>query len=239
MTNKDDLHGKIAIITGAGRGIGRAIAKRLSAAGAYVVLAARTVDQLDETRRLIVNSGGTAVAIPCDVSTVDGVEGLIAETMERFGRIDVLINNAGTAPLSTIEQMEPAVFDAIIATNVRAVYLCSRGVWPLMAATGGGAIINLSSVSAVDPFPGFAAYGAAKAFVNTYTKALAAEGRAVGIRVYGIAPGAVDTQMLRGTFPDFPDEKMLTPDDVAGLAELLLHPSSRYITGEVITIRRD
>ncbi len=108
-----------------------------------------------------------------------------------------------------------------------------------MAASGGGAIINISSISAFDPFPGFAAYGAAKAFVNTYTKALASEGRSVNIRVHGIAPGAVDTQMLRGSFPDFPSDKMLSPDDVAALAELLLRPGSQYISGETVVIRKD
>lgn len=239
MTDKAELKGKTVIVTGAGRGIGRAIAKRLAADGAQVVLAARTVEQLDETHRLIANNGGICVAVPVDVSRVEGVEQLIEETQGRFGSIDVLVNNVGTAPLATIEQMEPRVFDAILATNIRTVYLCSRGVWPLMTASGGGVIINISSVAAYDPFPGFAAYGAAKAFVNTYTKALAAEGKPLGIRVYGIAPGAVDTQMLRGTFPDYPEDKMLAPGDVAALAEVLLSPGCYHVSGEIIAIRRD
>ncbi len=234
-----DLHGKTAIVTGAGRGIGRAIARRLAARGSRVVLAARTSEQLEETHRLIDNNGGISVAIPTDASNSEDVERLVDEVRERFGSIDILVNNAGSAPLATIEQMEPTVFDAIIAANVRTVYLCSRAVWPIMAASGGGTIINISSISAFDPFPGFAAYGAAKAFVNTYTKALAAEGRSVNIRVHGIAPGAVDTQMLRGSFPDFPSDKMLSPGDVAALAELLLRPGSQYISGETVVIRKD
>ena len=232
------LKGKTVIVTGAGRGIGRAIAKRLAAAGANLALASRTPEQLDETRRIIEHGGGTALARPADVSKAQEVERLIEETRARFERIDILVNNAGTAPLATIDQMEPHVFDRIIATNVRAVYLCSRGVWRIMAEGGGGVIINLSSVAADDPFPGFAAYGAAKAFVNSYTKALAAEGKSCGIRVYGVAPGAVETQMLRGTFPEFPADQTLEPDDVAALVETLLLPGCRHISGQTITIRK-
>lgn len=238
MTEHAHLNGKTAIVTGAGRGIGRAIARRLAAAGANVVLAARSAEPLNESRRLITDSGGIAVAVPTDVSRADEVDRLIEETRSRFGGVDVLVNNAGTATLATIEQMEPPVFDAIIATNVRSVYLCSRAVWPLMVEAGGGVILNLSSVAADDPFPGFAAYGAAKAFVKTYTKALAAEGSEHGIRVHAIAPGAVDTPMLRGPFPDFPTDKTLLPDEVAALAELLLQPACRYVSGQTILIQK-
>jgi len=232
------LKGKTAIVTGAGRGIGRAIARRFGAAGAKVALASRSADQLDETRRLIERGGGRVLALPSDVSKAEDVERLVSETQSRFGGIDVLVNNAGTAPLATIDLMEPHVFDKIIATNVRTVYLCSRGVWQVMAIGGGGAIVNISSVSAYDPFPGFAAYGAAKAFVNTYTKALATEGKSCGIRVFGVAPGAVETDMLRGTFPDFPADETLEPDDVAAFVETLLSPGCRHISGETIVIKK-
>lgn len=239
MERRTELKGKTAIVTGAGRGIGLAIAKRLAANGSSVVLAARTAEQVEASRRLIQNNGGIALAFPVDVTEAEGVERLMDETKSRFGGIDILVNNAGSAPLATIDQMEPDVFDAIFATNVRSVYLCSRGVWPIMAEAGGGAIVNISSIAANDPFPGFAAYGAAKAFVNAYTKAVASEGRSCGIRVNAVAPGAVDTQMLRGAFPDFPTEKMLSPDDVAALVELLLLPGSHYVSGETIVIRKD
>lgn len=225
-------------MTGAGRGIGLAIAKRLAAAGSSVVLAARTSDQIEAGRRMIENNGGTAFGLPVDVSDASGVELLVEETTSRFGGVDILVNNAGTAPLATIDQMEPRVFDAIIATNVRSVYLCSRCVWPIMSERG-GVILNISSIVAYDAIPGFAAYGAAKAFIIAYTKALAAEGRTWGIRVNAIAPGAVDTQMMRGAFPDFPSDKMLSPDDVAALAMLLLQPGSDYVSGETIVIRKD
>jgi NAD(P)-dependent dehydrogenase (short-subunit alcohol dehydrogenase family) len=238
MTPPALLKGKTAIVTGAGRGIGRAIARRLSAAGADVAVTARTEPQLDETRRLIERAGGNVLAMPADVANERDVERLIEAVMERFGRIDVLVNNAGTAPLARIDEMEPDVFDHTIATNIRSVYLCSRAVWGIMAEAGEGIIVNISSLSAYDPFPGFAAYGAAKAFVNLYTTALAAEGKSRGIRLYGVAPGAVETEMLRGAFPDFPAEKTLAPDDVAQLVETLLTPACRFISGQVITIKK-
>ncbi|MFQ5428844.1 MAG: SDR family NAD(P)-dependent oxidoreductase [Phycisphaerae bacterium] len=238
MTPASFLKGKTAIVTGAGRGIGRAIARRLAAAGARVAIAARTVDQLDETSRMIERGGGTALAVPADVSRADAVEHLIRETRSRFGDVDLLVNNAGTAPLATIDQMELEVFDKIIATNVRTVYLCCRGVWPYMCARGEGVIVNISSVAAYDAFPGFAAYGAAKAFVVAYTKSLAREGESCGIRVYGIAPGAVETDMLRGALPDFPEEKALAPDDVAAMVETVLSPAHRYSSGQTLIVTK-
>jgi 3-oxoacyl-[acyl-carrier protein] reductase len=233
------LKGRTAIVTGAGRGIGRAIARRFAAAGAKVTIAARTSGQLEETRRLIEQAKGTVLAVPADVSAADDAQRLADETQATFGSIDILVNNAGLASLATIDQMEPQVFDQIVATNIRTVYLCSRAVWPTMAANSGGVIINLASVAAYDPFPGFAAYGAAKAFVVSYTKALAAEGKSCGIRVYGVAPGAVETEMLRGAFPSFPADKTLQPDDVAAFVETLAGPSCRHISGQTIVVKKD
>lgn len=238
METAHSIKGKTAIVTGAGRGIGRAIAKRLGLAGANVTIAARTPDQLSETRMYLERYGIRVLPVPADVTQPEQVQEVIDQTREVFGKIDILVNNAGTAPLATIDQMEPELFDRIIATNVRTVYLCSRGVWQEMCENGGGVIINISSIAAYDPFPGFAAYGAAKAFVVAYTKALAAEGEKCGIRIYGVAPGAVETDMLRGAFPDFPEEKTLQPDEVASYVELLLTPGCRHISGQTTIIKK-
>jgi len=237
--NRPNLKDKAAIVTGAGRGIGRAIARRLAGSGAAVAAVARTASEVNETRRLIESAGGQALAVAADVTRESDVERLVQEAHEAFGRIDMLVNNAGIAPLAGIDDMTPATFDAILATNIRAVYLCSRAAWPHLAQAGGGAIVNMSSVASFDPFPGFAAYGAAKAFVNVYTKALAAEGAPKDIRVYAVAPGAVETTMLRERFPDFPRDKTLAPDDVAVLVESLLSPECRRESGQTITIRKD
>jgi NAD(P)-dependent dehydrogenase (short-subunit alcohol dehydrogenase family) len=236
--NQRPLQGQAAIVTGAGRGIGRAIAHRLAAAGASVAIASRTKSEIDATRRSIEEAGGRALAISADVTQAGNVALLIEQSRRAFGHLDILVNNAGVAPLAEIEQMSPANFDAVLATNIRAVYLCCRAVWPIMSAGGGGAIINISSVAAYDPLPGFAAYGAAKAFVNAYTRALAAEGAAKNIRVYAVAPGAVETAMLRRAFPAFPKEQTLSPDEVAALVETLLLPAYRHVSGQTITIRK-
>lgn len=233
-----ELRDKVAIVTGAGRGIGRAIAQRLAKSGVSVVAAARTLAQITETCSLIKASGGNAIPIAADVTKEADVSRLVEHTIAAFGRVDVLVNNAGVAPLVRIDQMTADVFDTVISTNVRAVFLCCRAVWGPMAKAGSGAIVNISSVGAFDPFPGFAAYGAAKAFVNTYTKALAAEGAERNIRVYAVAPGAVETTMLRGAFPSFPVEKVLAPDDVAALVETLLTPACRYSSGQTIVIQK-
>ena len=239
MQHERNIKGKTAIITGAGRGIGRAIARRLAVGGASVVVASRTQSQLDETQRMIERAGGKVLAVSADVSNVEDVQRLVDEANSAFGGVDILVNNAGFASLATIDQMEPPVFDQIIAMNVRTVYLCTHAVWPIMLERDGGVIVNISSVAAYDPFPGFAAYGAAKAFVATYTRALATEGKSCGIRVYGVAPGAVETEMLRGAFPSFPLEKTLQPDDVAAFVELLIDPACRHISGQTITVKKD
>lgn len=231
--------GKTVIVTGAGRGIGRAIARRLSIAGADVAVASRTEENLEQTRRMIERAGGSVLSVVADVAKPDDVERLVEVVQERFGRIDVLVNNAGVAPVAPIADMEPHVFERIIAVNIRAVYLCSRAVWQIMADGDGGTIVNISSMAAFDPFPGFAAYGAAKAFVNAYTKALAEEGKPVGIRVYAVAPGAVETDMLRRAFPEFPAEKTLQADDVAAMIENLLGPACRHVaSGQTIIVSR-
>lgn len=233
-----NLKGKTAIVTGGGRGIGRAVARRFSNAGAKVVVAARTLDDLHETRTLIERDGGSVLVVPCDVSETADVERLVDETIRTYTRVDILVNNAGTAPLATIDQMEPNLFDKILKSNIRTVYLCSRGVWHHMVEQGGGVIINTSSVSAYDAFAGFAAYGAAKAFVVAYTQFLAKEGADAGIRVYGVAPGAVETGMLRGAFPDFPANLALEPDDVAVMFETILSPAFQYSSGQTVTVSK-
>ena len=239
MQTAPSIKGRTAIVTGAGRGIGRAIALRLAAAGTKVAIVSRTLDQLNETRQLIERSGGRALAVVADITKVDDVSRLVEETRSAFGGVDILVNCAGFASVATIEHMEPAVFDALVATNVRAVFLCCRQVWPFMAKSGSGAIVNISSVAAYDPFPGLGAYGATKAFVNAYTKALADEGKPLGIRVYGVAPGAVETDMLRSSFPDYPANQTLDPDDVAALVETLLSPACTHISGQTLVIKKD
>ncbi|MFH1111267.1 MAG: SDR family oxidoreductase [Planctomycetota bacterium] len=142
------------------------------------------------------------------------------------------------APQSGIEELEPALFTTIMAVNVNAVYHACRRAWPVMKTQKSGVIVNISSIASVDPFPGFAAYGAAKAWVNAWTKALADEGRRFGIRVFGVALGAVETRMLRDSFPTFPADQTLRPGDVADVVFALAQPGCRYATGQTVFVRR-
>lgn len=228
----------VVLVTGGGRGIGRAACRRFAAAGAQVVAASRSIDQLNETRRLVESSGGRCAVHQADVCEPDQVSGLIESAVGRFGRVDVLINCAGVAWLGSIEELDARAFDLVLGVNVRAVYHACRAVWPIMKSNGGGVIVNLSSVASVDPFPGLGAYGAAKAWVNTWTKALADEGRACGIRVFAVAPGAVETVMLRDAFPDFPAEQTLQPEDVAAIVYTLAQPECQYVTGQTVFVRK-
>jgi 3-oxoacyl-[acyl-carrier protein] reductase len=228
----------VVVVTGGGRGIGRAICERFAANGALVVAVARSVDDLNETRNTIEQRGERCEVIPTDVCAPDEVDALYDQVLSRFGRIDILVNNAGVAPLANIEALDPSQFEAIYAVNIQAVYLACRAVWPAMRSQGGGVIINISSVASVDAFSGFAAYGASKAWVNAWTKALAEEGRPLNIRVNAVAPGAVDTRMLRSAFPDFPPDQMLQPADVAEVVFTIAQPSCRYVSGETVFVKK-
>ena len=228
----------VVVVTGGGRGIGRAICQRFAADGVQVVAASRTIAELEETRRIIEYAGGRCHVQPTDVCVPEDIDSLIENAAGRFGRIDVLVNCAGVAPQSAIEELEPALFTTIMAVNVDAVYHACRRVWPVMKTQKSGVIVNISSIASVDPFPGFAAYGAAKAWVNAWTKALADEGRRFGIRVFAVAPGAVETRMLRDPFPTFPADQTLRPADVADVVFALARPECRYATGETVFVRR-
>lgn len=229
---------RVVVVTGGGRGIGRAMCVRFANSGALVVAASRDVAALEETKSRIEQAGGRCDIHSLDVSDEAAVKGLMEMTASSHGRIDVLCNNAGVAPLGTIADLEPSRFDQLLAVNIRGVYLGCRAVWPIMRASGGGVIINTSSVASVDPFPGFAAYGASKAWVNAWTHGLAEEGKAFGIRVFAVAPGAVETRMLRDAVPDFPAEQALDPAAVADMAYVLAQPECAYASGQTIFLRR-
>ncbi|MFH0980527.1 MAG: SDR family oxidoreductase [Planctomycetota bacterium] len=232
------MNEQVAIVTGGGSGIGRATCLRFAEAGAHVVAAARTQAQLGQTKAKVESRGGKCTIIPTDVSSPDEVAHLIEATVAKLGRIDVLVNCAGVGPRAPIEEFEISVFTSVLGVNVAAVFYSSKGVWPVMKKQGGGTIVNISSMAAKDPFPGFTVYGASKAWVNAFTHGLAEEGRKHNIRVFCIAPGTVETQMLRGAFPDFPAEKTLQPADVAEMVFAVTHPHCAYATGATIYIRK-
>jgi meso-butanediol dehydrogenase/(S,S)-butanediol dehydrogenase/diacetyl reductase len=229
---------QVVIVTGGGRGIGRATVLRFAKAGALVVAVARNADQLDETKQLVEKEGGRCVSAALDVCDAEAVTALANRVAEEQGRIDVLVQNAGTAAVKSMDELTLETFRHIQAVNVEAVFTGCKAVWPIMRRQSAGTIINISSVAALDAFPGFAAYGASKAWVNAWTQFLAREGRPLGIRVFAVAPGAVETDMLRGAFPDFPEEQTLAPANVADMIHLLTEPTCIHASGQTVYYRK-
>jgi 3-oxoacyl-[acyl-carrier protein] reductase len=187
------LDGKVIIVTGASRGIGAAAADALARAGATVVLTARDKVLAEDVARSI---GPAASAHPCDVSDYEAVAALVAATKARFGRLDVLINNAGVIePIASIAESDPSVWARNIEINLTGAYYAIRAVLPGMLADGGGTIVNVSSGAAIRPLEGWSAYCSGKAGLHMLTRAVALETAGKGIRVFGFQPGTTDTDM--------------------------------------------
>jgi len=227
------LVGQVAIVTGAGRGIGRAIAERFAAEGAGVVLAARTVSDLENVARELDRADARALAVPTDVTDDAAVQRLVERAVEAFGRIDILVTAAGVASFGPVAEATPRDWDAMLLVNLRAVMTCCRAVLPPMLARRGGTIINVASIAASRPIPGAAAYTATKAGVVGWSRVLAEELRAGGVRVGVLVPGAVDTP-LWDAIPGGPDRtRMLRPEDVARAAVLMASLPPRATLEEV------
>lgn len=227
---------RTVLITGGSRGIGRATALRFARQNANVIIAARHQDELNATIEDITAAGGSGLPVVTDLAQPDDIDRLVATARDRFGRIDILVNNAGTAPLKSIEEMSVDEYTRTQTINVDAVFALTRAVWPIMKSQGGGWIVNISSRASVDPLPGFAVYGATKAWVNIFSQALANEGKPHNIRVHVIAPGGVETGMFRELFPDVPPERVLDPDDVAGTIESVCDPRMDHSVGQPIFV---
>jgi NAD(P)-dependent dehydrogenase (short-subunit alcohol dehydrogenase family) len=190
------LSGQVVIVTGASRGIGAAAAEALAAAGAAVMLTARDGKLAAEVAAAIVAAGGNSASMACDVADYAAVERLVAATTQRFGRPDILINNAGVIePIATIAQAAPAAWAKNVEINLVGAFNAVRAVLPGMLAAGGGTIVNVSSGAALRPLEGWSAYCAGKAGVAMLTQAIRLEEGANGIRVFGFQPGTTDTDM--------------------------------------------
>jgi NAD(P)-dependent dehydrogenase (short-subunit alcohol dehydrogenase family) len=229
----------VAVITGAGKGIGRATAIEMARRGYALALAARTETDLLATLTQA-DAEDRGIAVPTDVSKAAEAAKLIDEALSRFGRIDALIHCAGMAPVVSIPDMSVEQWNAVIETNLSAAFYLARAAWPAFARQRQGAIVNVSSLSSRDPFPGFTAYGAAKAGLNLFGLSAAREGQAIGVRVYTIAPGAVETEMFRSIMPaeKFPKDRTLDPKDVARVIAQCVQGDLKYSSGEVIYLHR-
>ncbi|MGA3066408.1 MAG: SDR family oxidoreductase [Tepidisphaeraceae bacterium] len=226
----------VAIVTGAGRGIGRAVAIQLSALKYDLVLVSRTASELEATRRQCVPE---AAVMPADVSSAQQVDDLVLRAREKFKRIDVLVHCAGVALARRADQMTQEEWRATIDTNLSAVFYFSRLLWPIWKSQGGGVMVNVSSLAGRDPFEGLGAYGAAKAGVNLLGVALAREGKSENIRVHTVAPGATDTVMFRSLVgPEFPQDRILDPADVARVIVQCVRGDLVNTSGEVIYVHK-
>lgn len=236
------LDGRVAIVTGSGRGIGAGTALAYADAGADVVVSARTVSQLEETAEKVRARGRRALVVPCDVLDAEQRAHLVDKTVDEFGRLDILVNNAGGwPPKATLDTTEDE-FDACFRFNVTTAFAMTRLCAPRMAQTaGGGAVVNISSVAGRFNARGFAAYGTAKSALSFLTKSLAQD-FAPKVRVNGIAVGSILTEALAGFMTEDFERQMLakTPmgrlgevEDIAACALYLASPAASYVTGEI------
>jgi NAD(P)-dependent dehydrogenase (short-subunit alcohol dehydrogenase family) len=237
MPGMDTLLDKVAIITGAGRGIGRATARLFAREGARVVLFSRTASQLTEVAAEINGEGGQALAVVGDVARQEDVAALFQQVLQTYGRVDILVNCAGIVAVRPFVEMDVATWDAVVGVNLRGTFLCCLQAFQMMAAQRQGVIINLSSLSGVkgvEKFPGLSAYNVSKAGVASLTEILAVEGKPYNIRVCTVSPGAVETEMLRQAAPQL--KAGMTPDDMAEILLFLAGDSGRMLSGSNIEI---
>jgi NAD(P)-dependent dehydrogenase (short-subunit alcohol dehydrogenase family) len=239
------LEDKIAIVTGASRGIGAATARAFASAGATVVLAARTRPELDALAAEIAAAGGEALAVPTDVIDPASVEALVERTVSAYGRLDVAFNNAGhghqPVPLAELPSEE---FDQVLAVNARGVFLAMKHEIPAMLATGGGAIVNMTSTAGLTGVRGIAAYVAGKHAIVGLTRTAALDYAKDGIRVNAVAPGPIDTHRLQhlpeqdraGIAAVVPLRRIGNPGEVAAAVTWLVSDQASFVTGTTVPI---
>lgn len=246
-SNAFSLENKVSLVTGGGRGIGLGIAEVLAGAGSDLVLVARSESQLQSAAEMIKERYGREVeTISADLSQVGGYGAIVEQTMDRFGRLDVLVNNAGSNIRKKFLEFEPEDFDAVLAIQLRGAYFMAQAAARQMVKAGSGKIINLASLTSKIAVPNISAYGAAKGGIFSLTKSMAVELAPEGINVNAVAPGYVRTSMTEAAFSNsdtqdwmlsrIPMKRFGSPEDIGYAALFLACPASDYVTGEVIFI---
>lgn len=239
------LNGKVTVITGAGRGIGKAIAMQFAEQGAKVVINYRnSIAQVEELLSLIKNTGGEAIAVQADISNEEEAKKLLEEAVKQFGRLDVLVNNAGITKDNLMMRMSEADFDSVIDINLKGTFFCMKHASNIMLKQRSGKIINISSVVGLTGNVGQINYAASKAGVIGMTKAAARELASRGITVNAVAPGFIETDMTdalsdkvkEATIANIPLKRYGMVNEVAGAVSFLASEAANYITGQVLQV---
>lgn len=228
------LKDQVGIITGGGRGIGRAIALTFAKQGAHIAVVARTESEIEAVARQIGDLGARAIAIRTDVSQENQVEAMVQKVMDEFGRIDILVNNAGFAKHMPIQEIQTDTWDLTMNVNLRGIMLCTRAVFKNMMKQRSGYIINISSGAGKHGSARYSTYSASKFGVMGFTQSLAAEGRQYGIKASVICPGPVATRMRAGNHPGEDPAKLMKSQDIADVALFLVTQPKRAYIGEVV-----
>ena len=238
----------VCLITGGSSGIGLATAQKFAAGGYRVAICGRRAEalKLAEEKILAVGSEHDSAACFCctaDLNDVEQARQFVSQTLEKFGSVDVLVNNAAAGPLAPFADLTAEDFESTVNINIRSLFYITQTVWAEMKRAaqstgqqGRGVIVNVSSMAAVDPFPGFSIYGASKAWLELLTTALADEGSESGIRVCAVRPGAVETPMLRSLFPDFPADQCVSPEQIANTIWNCVTNPAQYPSGKVVEV---
>ena len=246
MIDPDELAGKVAVVTGAGQGMGYAVARRLAAGGAGVAVNDLAAEAAGRVAEHLAQDGGEAIAVPGDVASGRDVRRMVERAAERFGTVHILVNNAGLLRPTPVVDIEEEEWDRIVGVNLKGTYLCSRAVLPLMRKAGWGRIVNFSSTAGKNVSTiGGAHYTASKAGVLGFTRHLAREVARDGITVNSVCPGLIDTEMVRSTISreqarayadSFPAGRLGEPSEVAELVAFLASDRAAYITGASLDI---
>jgi NAD(P)-dependent dehydrogenase (short-subunit alcohol dehydrogenase family) len=231
------LVGKVAIVTGASRGLGRAISLALAEEGAVVVLAARGLDKLREVAEEVSALGAKAEVVVTDLAEERAIKNVVEVTGEKFGRLDILVNNAGVTHSAKLEDTTTSDWDRVLIVNVRGPFMLCREALPLLKQSNSAHIINMSSVVGIKGYPLQSAYTASKHALRGMTKSLAEELRGNTVRVHSICPGGIDTDMIGSVRPDIRKEDLMRPEEIAELVVYLVTHKGNAVIDE-LHIRR-
>lgn len=247
IKNKFDLNDKVAIITGASKGIGEAMARGMAEAGAKVVVSSRKQEAVDEVALAFIKDGFSATGIACNMGNFDDIQALVEKTVDVYAGVDIIVNNAAVNPVyGPVLKTDTGVFDKIIDTNLKGPFELAKLCYPIMKERGGGSIINISSTAGLTPWQGIGIYSVSKAALIHLSKILAKELGPAGIRVHAVCPGLIKTELSEALWSDekvmkqvlheTPLKRIGMPDDLAGLAVFLASEASSHMTGGVYVV---